>query len=62
MHSRRHYFAGSFAPDGVLHVAGGFEWTAQLSSAECYDPRADKWRLLPDFGVYMEFCSGAFLW
>ncbi|KAL1496053.1 hypothetical protein AB1Y20_014682 [Prymnesium parvum] len=62
MHHRRHYFAGSFAPDGVLYVAGGFEWTAHLSSAECYDPRADKWRLLPDFGAYMEFCSGAFLW
>eukprot|EP00326_Haptolina_ericina_P032202 CAMPEP_0181240202 /NCGR_PEP_ID=MMETSP1096-20121128/40388_1 /TAXON_ID=156174 ORGANISM="Chrysochromulina ericina, Strain CCMP281" /NCGR_SAMPLE_ID=MMETSP1096 /ASSEMBLY_ACC=CAM_ASM_000453 /LENGTH=454 /DNA_ID=CAMNT_0023336043 /DNA_START=27 /DNA_END=1393 /DNA_ORIENTATION=- len=55
MHNPRHYFAGSFAPDGKLYVAGGFEWTAQLSSAEVYDPVADKWRLLPDLGYASSF-------
>ena len=59
---RRHYFAGAFAPDGQLYVAGGFEWTGQLGSAECYDPRADRWRPLPELDAYLEFCSGAVLW
>jgi len=58
----RHYFAGAFSPDGHLYVAGGFEWTGHLASAECYDPRADRWRRLPDFGAYMEFCAGTFIW
>ena len=34
MHCGRHYFAGGFGPDGLIYVAGGFEWTGMLTSAE----------------------------
>ncbi len=62
MSTPRHYFAGAWSPCGQLHVAGGFEWTGGLSTAEVYDPRADAWRPLPDLGAYLEFCSGSFVW
>lgn len=62
MTSRRHAFAAAFAPDGLLYVAGGFEWMGTLTSAECYDPRADRWRELPSLGAGLEFCSGAVVW
>ena len=45
MSSSRHAFAASFAPDGKLYVAGGFEYVGTpLRSAECYEPVADKWQ------------------
>ena len=62
MAARRHAFAGAFAPDGQLYVAGGFEWIGMLTSAECYDPRADRWRDLPPLGACMELCTGAVSW
>jgi len=63
MSSSRHAFAASFAPDGKLYVAGGFEYVGTpLRSAECYEPVADKWRQLPELGASMEFCSGVCVW
>ena len=65
MHARRHYFAAAFAPDGQLYAAGGFEWSGQLTTAEVYDARADRWRPLPDLvdgGAVIEFCAGAAVW
>ena len=45
--------------------AGGFEWSGQLTTAEVYDARADRWRPLPDLvdgGAVIEFCAGAAVW
>ena len=33
--------------NGLLYVLGGDDGTASLNSVECYDPRIDKWTLLP---------------
>jgi len=62
MSTSRHAFAAGFAPDGSLYVAGGFEWVGVLTSAECYEPRADRWRPLPELEAYMEFCAGVCVW
>ena len=51
--------------DGQLYAAGGFEWSGQLTTAEVYDARADRWRPLPDLvdgGAVIEFCAGAAVW
>ena len=48
-----------------LYAAGGFEWSGQLTTAEVYDARADRWRPLPDLvdgGAVIEFCAGAAVW
>eukprot|EP00667_Euglena_gracilis_P013002 EG_transcript_13388 len=57
----RFYFAGGFGPDGWLYVAGGYTHDGQLRTAERYDPRADRWERLPDFGAPLNFCTGAVL-
>jgi hypothetical protein len=62
MSATRHAFAAGFAPDGSLLVAGGFEWVGVLQSAECYEPRADRWRALPELGASFEFCTGVCVW
>ena len=44
---------------------GGFEWSGQLTTAEVYDARADRWRRsgdLVDGGAVIEFCAGAAVW
>ena len=62
MGTSRHAFAADFAPDGLLYVAGGFEWVGVLTSAECYDTRADRWRALPEIGASFELCAGVCVW
>ena len=57
----RYYFAGAFGPDGWLYVAGGYTHSGQLSCAERYDPRADRWEVLPPMetgGRPLQFCAG----
>ena len=56
----RHYNAGAFGPDGRLYVSGAFRHAGQLDTVERYDPRADKWELLPPIGFTVKFSGGAF--
>ena len=46
MHEQRFTTSGG-AVNGALYVTGGFDGTAYLSTAECLDPRAGKWKLVP---------------
>ena len=46
MHEQRFTTSGG-AVNGSLYVTGGFDGTAYLSTAECLDPRAGKWKLVP---------------
>ena len=48
---------------GLLYAVGGFDGMAPLSSAECYDPRTNRWTALPDmttkrFGLGACACEG----
>ena len=45
MHEQRFTTSGG-AVNGALYVTGGFNGTAYLSTAECLDPRAGKWKLV----------------
>jgi len=54
----RFYFAGAFAPDGRLYVAGGYTHRGQLTTAEVYDRRMDRWEMMDDFAASLEFCAG----
>ena len=61
LHVGRHYNACAFGPDGLLYVAGAFRHTGQLADAEVYDPRADRWRVLPKMPLAVQFGAGAWL-
>ena len=40
---------GSAVVGGRIYVAGGFDGEKFVSGVECFDPRAPKWQLLPEF-------------
>lgn len=47
-HKLTHHSSGAFAASGLFYVAGGQATDdLLLPSVECFDPRANRWRLLP---------------
>ena len=44
--------AAAFGPSGLLYVVGGqtggFPTDSHIQAVECFDPRVNRWRLLPE--------------